>query len=289
MDLIVYLNGNFVRANEAKISIYDHGFLYGEGVFETLRVYKGKVFRFQRHIQRLYDSLKQIHMDLPIGANIIHKTIGFLLHQNRLKDAYVRVTISRGEGPIGLDSSLCSQPTILIIAEPMKSYPSNFYSEGISLMISSHRKIPPDCISPTIKSSNYLMNILAKREAKDKGAQEAILLNIEGYLTEGTVSNLFIVKDRKIYTPALSSGILNGITREAVIELAEHRHSEVVQTHIDPHILMTADESFITNTTMEIMPVAYCDGTKIGDNVPGKITKALIKDYKKLIEKETRE
>lgn len=284
MDLIVYLNGNFVKANEAKVSVYDHGFLYGDGVFETLRVYKKNVFKFEEHVQRLHNSLKQIYMELPIAPNMMFKAIRLLLQYNQLADAYVRVTVTRGEGPIGLDIALCPNPTLLIVTEPTHDYPRNWYLHGISVVIASHRKIPDACVSSSIKSCNYMVNTLAKKEAGDKGAQEGIMLNIEGYVTEGAVSNIFLVKSKKILTPALSSGILDGITRRTVIELAEHRGIEVLERHISPDEIFSADECFLTNTSMEIMPVVFCDGAQIADGKPGKTTRLLMKDYKKLIE-----
>lgn len=286
MDLIVYLNDSFVKANEAKVSVYDHGFLYGDGVFETLRVYKKHVFKFEEHIQRLYNSLKQIYMDLPTPASTMLKAIKLLLQYNQLQDAYARITISRGEGPIGLDISLCPSSTLLIVTEPLHDYPANWHLQGISTVIVSHRKLPDICISSSIKSCNYLVNILAKKESQDKGAQEGIMLNMEGYIAEGTVSNIFIVKAKKLLTPALSSGILDGITRQTVIELAERRNMEVIEKHMLPAEIFSADECFLTNTSMEIMPVTFCDGTQIADGKPGKITRILMKDYKRLVDEE---
>jgi branched-chain amino acid aminotransferase len=284
MDLIVYLNGNFVKAHEAKVSVYDHSFLYGDGVFETMRAYKRCVFKFEDHVQRLYGSLKQIYMDMPIAPNMMLKAIKLLLQYNQLSDAYIRIMVSRGEGPIGLDVSLCPNPTLFIVAEQPHNYPTNWYLQGVSTIIVSHRHIPDVCLSTSIKSCNYLVNILARKEAQDKGAQEAIMLNMEGYITEGTVSNIFLFKDKKIFTPALSSGILDGITRKTVIELAEQRGVEVVERHVSPEEIFSAQECFITNTTMEILPVTFCDGAQIADGKPGKFTKVLMKDYKRIVE-----
>lgn len=286
MDLIVYLNGNFVKAGEAKVSVYDHGFLYGDGVFETLRAYKRYVFKFEEHIQRLHNSLKQIYMELPIAPNIMLKAIKLLLQYNQLSDSYIRITVSRGEGPIGLDISLCPQPTLLIVTEPPHNYPQNWYLQGISVVIVSHRRVPDVCISSSIKSCNYMVNMLAKKESQDKGAQEGIMLNMEGYITEGTISNIFLVKDKKLLTPALSSGILDGITRRTVIELAENRNIEVIERHILPKEIFSSDECFLTNTSMEIMPITFCDGTQIGDGKPGKLTRLLMKDFKRCVEEE---
>ena len=286
MDLMVYLNGNFVKACDAKVSIYDHGFLYGDGVFETLRAYKKYVLRFENHIQRLYNSLKHVKMALPIAPTMIYKAVQLLLQYNQFADSYIRISITRGEGPIGLDISLCPQSTILIVAEAFRGYPASWYSHGISTVISHQRKIPDISFPSSVKSCNYLPNILAKKDAWNKGAQEAILLNMEGYVAEGTVSNIFLVKDKRLLTPAISSGVLSGITRELVIELAESKNIEVEERHIFPKEIFTADECFLTNTTMEVMPVTFCDGTKIGNGSPGKVTKQLTKEYKKLIETE---
>lgn len=285
MDLIVYLNNNFIKSSEAKVSIYDHGFLYGDGAFETLKAYNGHIFRFEDHIERLHGSLKQIKMDLPISASVILKAIKLLLQHNQLRDAYIRITVSRGEGPIGIDRSLCPDPTLLVVAEPVRGCPARWYSEGISVIISRYRKIPDICIPSGIKSSNYLAHILARSEVHEKAAQDGILLNIEGYVAEGITSNIFIVKDKKLLTPALSSGILNGITRKTVIELAEKRSIEVIERHILPKEIFTADECFLTNTSMEIMPVAYCDGTGIGNASCGKITQLLMKDFRKMVDR----
>lgn len=284
MDLIVYLNGNFVKANEARISVYDHGFLYGDGVFETLRAYKRCVFKFEEHVQRLYNSLKQIYLDMPLAPNMMLKAIKLLLQYNQLSDAYIRITVSRGEGPIGLDMSLCPSPTMLIITETTHAYPPNWYQQGISTVIVSQRKVPDVCMPSSIKSCNYLVNILARKETMEKGAQEALMLNMEGYITEGTVSNVFLIKDKKILTPSLSSGILEGVTRRSVIELAEQRGMEVIESHISPEEIFHADECFLTNTSMEVMPVTFCDGTQISDGKPGKITRLLMKDFKKLVD-----
>lgn len=286
MDLIVYSNGNFVKANEAKVSIYDHGFLYGDGVFETLRAYRRCVLKFDEHVQRLYNSLKQIYMDLPIAPNLMLKAIKLLLQYNQLQDAYIRITVSRGEGPMGLDIALCPNPTVLIVAEPAHNYPSNWYQQGISTVIVSHRRVPDVCMSTSIKSCNYMVNILARKESKDKGAQEAIMLNMEGYITEGTVSNIFLIKDKKLLTPSLSSGIMEGITRRTVISLAEHRNMEVIERHVSPEEIFSADECFLSNTSMEVMPVTYCDGTQVADGKPGKITKLLMKDFKHVVDEE---
>lgn len=286
MDLIVYLNGEFVKANEAKISIYDHGFLYGDGAFETLRAYQGHVFRFQDHVQRLYYSLKQLYMDLPVAPHLMHKALKLLLQHNHLSDACLRITVTRGEGPVGLDFALCPHQSVLIIAEPVRKYSANWYLQGISIVIVSQRKVPDVCFPAAVKSNNYLANVLAKKKAKEKNAQEGIMLNLEGYLAEGTSSNIFLVKGKTLYTPAVSSGILSGITRNIVIQLAAQRHLEVVETHILPAELISADECFITNTTMEVMPVSSCDGTVIGRGQPGKITRLLMKDFKHYVQRE---
>ncbi len=286
MDLMIFLNGNFVRTGEAKISVYDHGFLYGDGAFETLRVYNKHVFKYEEHIQRLYHSLKQMYMDLSVAPRTIHKAIKLLLQYNQLSDAYVRITVTRGEGPIGTDVSLCPHHTVLVVAEMAHVYPPNWHGQGVSVIISKHRKIPDICIPANMKSCNYLSQVLARKEANDQQAQEAIMLNLEGYVTEGASSNIFIWAKKKLLTPALSSGILEGITRRTVIELAERKGINVEERHIIPKEIYGADECFLTNTSMEIMPVVFCDGTKIGNGKPGKVTRSLMKDYLKLVEEE---
>jgi len=289
MSMIVYLNNTFTKAEDAKISIYDRAFLYGDAAFEILRAYHHYIFKFQEHIERFHNSLKKLGIELPLSATVIFKAMRLLLEYNKLSDASIRISITRGESPITLDTSLCSPPTVLITSEFASGYPHQWYLNGISVIITTARRVPAVCIDSSIVSSNCLINILARREVQNRGAQEGIFLNIEGYISEGTESNIFLVKDNSLLTPAVSSGILNGITRQVVIELAESRGLDVIERHILPEEIFSADECFLTDTSMGIMPVIYCDGIRINDGHPGKITRFLMKDYKKLIEKKIKE
>ncbi len=251
----IFLDDRLVDESEAKVSVYDHGFLYGDGVYETMRVYDTVVFRLEEHLGRLERSASLIRLrmsDRTFIAGAVHET----LRANRLAEAYVRVTLSRGKGPIGLDPALCSKPTLVIIAEPFHPYPGKLYQDGVDLVISPVIRNHIRAINPMIKSLNFLNNILAKSDAKDRGAYEAIMLNAEGYLTEGTVCNIFFVRDGAVCTPSVDAGILDGITRNIVIGLAREAGLSVYEGLYTPHDIRRADEVFFTNTTAEVMPVS---------------------------------
>lgn len=273
----VYLNNKIVPASEAKISVFDHGFLYGDGVYETMRVYDGVVFMLDGHIQRLYRSASLIGLDIPKNAADIKLAIYETLRANSLANAYVRLTVSRGYGPIGLDPALCEKPTFVIMANEFKNYPGAFYANGIRLIIASTRRNLKEALNPRIKSLNFLNNILAKIEANRSDAYEAVMLNSEGCLTEGAISNIFFVADDILYTPSIDCGILDGITRALVIEIAVRNGITIREGRFTPDELYGADEVFITNTTMEVMPVSRVDDKhfKAGD-----IAGLLLKKYR---------
>jgi len=254
----IFLDDRLVDESEAKVSVYDHGFLYGDGVYETMRSYDTVFFRLDEHLGRLERSASLIRMQIPdrkFIAGAVHETI----RANRLSGAYVRVTLARGKGPIGLDPALCKTPTLVIIAEPFHPYPEQFYQDGVFLVISPVIRNHVRAINPMIKSLNFLNNILAKADAKDRGAYEAIMLNAEGYITEGTVCNIFFVKDDSIFTPSVDAGILDGITREVVIRLARGSGLSVHEGLYSPADILGATEVFFTNTTAEVMPVSKID------------------------------
>lgn len=254
----IFLDDRLVDESEAKVSVYDHGFLYGDGVYETMRAYDTIVFRLEEHLGRLERSASLIRMQTPdrqFIAGAVYETI----RANRLSDAYVRVTLSRGKGPIGLDPALCKTPTLVIIAEPFQPYPGKLYQDGVFLVISTIIRNHIRAINPMIKSLNFLNNILAKAEAKDRGAYEAIMLNAEGYITEGTVCNIFFVSDGNVFTPSVAAGILDGITREIVIRLARESGLSVHEGLYSPRDILNATEVFFTNTTAEVMPVSKID------------------------------
>ena len=288
METIVYFNGNFVRASEAHVSIFDHGFLYGDGVFETIRVYQGMPFAFEAHMERFFRSADGISIKVPLVRSVILKAIEVLLDKNNLKDAQIRICLTRGEGDIGLDTDLCPNPTILIIPRQWTPYPREYHERGVQIHIASILRVPGATIPATVKSHNYLPNVLAKAQAKAAGCFDSIMLNMEGYVGEGTTSNIFLVRGGQIQTPALASGILEGITRRVVMQLSEKKGMEVYERMILPEEIFQADECFLTNTSMEIMPVTHCDGKPIGRGLPGAVTLTLLKAFRHTIEEEIR-
>jgi len=277
----VYLNGKIVPSNEAAVSVFDHGFLYGDGVYETMRVYDGVLFMLAEHIGRLYRSASLIRLTIPLGTDSLKISLYETLIANSLRNAYVRLTVSRGEGPIGLDPGLCADPTVVIIAQGLKEYPRSYYEKGISLIIAETRRNLREAIDPSIKSLNFLNNILAKIEAGKKDAYEALMLNVNDKLTEGTVSNLFFLRDDVLCTPSPECGILDGITRGIVIDIARRDGLEVKEGEFTKEDIYSADEVFITNTTLEVMPVS-----KVDDQIyqAGKITRLLHRTYRQEVE-----
>lgn len=286
MKNYVYLKDKILPASEAKISIFDHGFLYGDGIYETLRVYDGVVFMLDEHLQRLFRSASLISLNIPKNFSEIKIALYDLLRANNLFNAYVRITISRGVGPIGLDPELCKEPTFIIIAEEFKSYPKSFYEEGIKLIIANTRRNIKEALNPQIKSLNFLNNILAKIEAKKADAYEAIMLNASGYLAEGTISNIFFYSEDILCTPSVDCGILDGITRSLVIDLAIKNGIEVKEGFFLPESLYGASEVFITNTTMEVMPVRRVNNTKYQI---GEVSRLLLKKYRQEVNNYVRE
>jgi branched-chain amino acid aminotransferase len=279
--MYVYVNGKIVSGKDAVVSIFDHGFLYGDGIYETMRVYDGIIFMLDEHLRRLYRSASLIGLTVPLEIDILKISIYETLIANSLKNAYVRLTVTRGYGPIGLDPDLCPRPTVVIIAQEMKEYPYTLYKKGITLIVSKTRRNLSEAVPPRIKSLNFLNNILAKIEAKKKGAYEALMLNAYGKLTEGTISNIFFIKDSTLLTPSLHCGILDGITRGLVIEVALQKGVTVREGEFDKEELYSADEVFITNTTLEVMPVSSIDERLFS---VGTITKLLHRLYRKEVD-----
>ncbi len=274
----IYINGTFYPKEEAKVSVFDHGYLYGDGIYETLRAYDGYVFHLEEHIERLEHSAKLMEITLPLEENGIMKAISDTLAGNGLKDAYIRVSVSRGTGEIGLDPELCPVPTFVIIAKQFVDYPTELYEKGVKIAVVETRRNHPETLNPAIKSTNFLNNIFAKMEAKKAGAFEGIMLNHANFVAEGTISNVFMVKNGELLTPPLIAGILEGVTRGLVIELAEKLEIKVYEEMFSEAALKDADEVFITNTTMEIMPVREVDDKTIG--APGRVTKMLAEAYR---------
>jgi branched-chain amino acid aminotransferase len=273
----VYLNGKLVPAKEAVVSVLDHGFLYGDGIYETMRVYDGVTFMLDEHLGRLYRSASLIGLKIPLDADFLKRSVYETLIANSLRNAFVRVTISRGYGPIGLDPDLCPEPTVVIIAQEMKDYPRSFYEKGISLIIPETKRNFREALNPEIKSLNFLNNILAKIEAKKRGAYDAIMLNVYGKLSEGTISNIFFYKNGILCTPSSECGILDGITRSIVITIARRNGLNVKEAEFIKEDLYSSEEVFITSTTLEVMPVSKVDDQKY---TVGNITNVLHKAYK---------
>ncbi|MBF0555337.1 MAG: aminodeoxychorismate lyase [Nitrospirae bacterium] len=255
----IYFSGELVSEADAKVSVFDRGFLYGDGVFETMRAYDGVVFRINEHIKRLRRSLGMIRLNLPLPDSSLHEAIYDTLSANDLTEAVVRLSVSRGTGPIGLSMSLCGQPTIVIIARPFTPYPEDYYINGIRVVTAKIMRTPPGALNPMIKSLNFLNNIMAKAMADDAGAHEALMLNANGHLAECSVSNIFFVKEDILYTPSVKSGILDGVMRAQVLELACETGLGVAEGEFFPATLYRAHEVFVSNSTMEIMPVTAVD------------------------------
>lgn len=268
----IFLNDRFVRKEDAMVSVFDHGFLYGDGVYETLRAYGGRIFMLRRHLARLRRSASLIGLDVPIVEQDWIPLLQEAMKRNALSDAYLRITISRGEGNIGLDPRLCPHPTVVVISLPLQPHPPHLYKTGVSLAVVSVQRNLAAALSPQIKSLNFLNNILAKQEAARSGAFDGLMLNAEGHITECTTSNIFFVKDGCVRTPSVACGILDGITRDVVLSLAREQEIPIQEGHYTPDAVIGADECFLSNTTMEIMPVSDIDTHSIGIGMPGRIT-----------------
>lgn len=275
----VYIDGKYYPKKEAKISVFDHGFLYGDGVFEGIRAYEGCVFKLNEHINRLYESAKSIELIIPLSKAEFKNAIIETLNRNTLKDAYIRVVVSRGIGTLGLNPTLCPKASIIIIADYLAPL---FEGKNATAIIAFTRRNSVTAINPMIKSLNYLNNILARIEANKAGVNEALMLNQNGTVCEGTGDNIFIVKAGVIITPPPSAAILLGITRQVVIDLAEKEGIKVIERSITVHELYNADESFFTGTAAEIAPLVNVDGKLIGTGKPGPVTTMLIDNFKKI-------
>ncbi|CAB3288136.1 Putative branched-chain-amino-acid aminotransferase [Methanocaldococcus lauensis] len=275
----IYLNGKFVDEKDAKISVFDHGLLYGDGVFEGIRAYDGVVFMLKEHIDRLYDSAKSICLDIPLTKEEMINVVLETLRVNKLRDAYIRLVVTRGVGDLGLDPRKCKEPTIFCIAIPM---PPLLGEDGIRAITVSVRRLPVDVLNPAVKSLNYLNSVLAKIQANYAGVDEAFLLDDKGFVVEGTGDNIFIIKNGVLKTPPVYSSILKGITRDVVIKLAKEEGIEVVEEPLTLHDIYTADELFITGTAAEIVPVFEVDGRVINNRKVGEITKKLREKFKEI-------
>jgi branched-chain amino acid aminotransferase len=278
----VFIDGKYYDERDARISVFDHGLLYGDGIFEGIRAYHGRVFRLKEHIDRLFHSAKAILLTIPMSRQDIMDAVVESCRRNKIRDGYMRLVVTRGVGTLGLNPNRCKKPSVIIIADKIQLYPAKLYERGLEIVTVPTVRNLHSALNPAIKSLNYLNNILAKIEANNAGCEEAIMLNAEGYVSEGTGDNIFIVKDGKLFTPPLSSGALYGITRKVVIELAEQSGLSVSEPNLTRYDLFIADECFLTGTGAEIVPVVKIDGRVIGNGKPGVLTRKLVAKYQSL-------
>jgi branched-chain amino acid aminotransferase len=278
----VYVNGRFVPAAEASVSVFDHGFLYGDGVFEGIRVYDGNVFRLRQHVERLYHSARCILLHIPLTPEEMHLAIVETVRRRGAPNQYVRAVVSRGAGDLGLDPRHCKQPSVIIMADTISLYPEQMYTEGLALVTVATRRTPAWALDPRIKSLNYLNNILAKLEAQQAGVEEAVMLNAEGYVAECTADNIFVARQGRLLTPSTATGALPGVTRDSVLDLAHDRGITCEETFLTRYDLYTADECFMTGTGAEIVPVIRIDQRPIGSGVPGRLTGQVRQAFAKL-------
>lgn len=279
MSRQVYINGKLVPAEKATVSVFDHGLLYGDGVFEGMRIYSGKVFRLEEHLKRLYDSAKAILLDVPLGMDELTKAVTDTVDANDLENGYIRLIVTRGAGTLGLGPDRCNNPQLIIIADKIALYPEEFYEKGLEIITSSVIRNHPAALSPRIKSLNYLNNILAKIEGMQAGCIEAMMLNHKGEVAECTGDNLFIVRDGRLLTPPIDAGILEGITRAVVLELAAEAGIETAEIPLTKHDVYVADECFLTGSAAEVIAVVKVDSRTIGDGKPGPVTRDLKKRF----------
>ncbi|HEY3761567.1 MAG TPA: branched-chain-amino-acid transaminase [Verrucomicrobiae bacterium] len=278
----IFIDGKFYSERDAKISVFDHGLLYGDGVFEGIRAYNGRVFKLREHVARLFCSAKAILLQIPLSPDQVAKAVLDSCRANKIRDGYVRLVVTRGVGNLGLNPRNCKKPSVIIIADKIQVYPAELYARGMEIVTVPTVRNLHSAVNPAIKSLNYLNNILAKIEANNAGVEEAVMLNSEGFVSECTADNLFIIKNGELFTPPLSAGALYGITRQTVIELAQEAGLKVSEPNLTRYDLFNADECFLTGTGAEIMPVIKIDGRVIGAGKPGRTTKKLVDDYRSL-------
>jgi len=280
---VIYLNGEFVAKEDAKVSVYDHGFLYGDGIFEGIRIYDGNIFRCKEHLQRLYDSAKSIALEIPLSVEEMQNALIETIRRNGLRDGYIRLVVSRGPGDLGLDPRRAPNPNVIIIVEKLSIYPEEAYRNGLKTVSVSTRRNVPDALNPKIKSLNYLNNVLVKIQSNLAGVGEAIMLNAQGYVAEGSADNIFIVKNGVVFTPPAYVGALEGITRGAVMELCGKLGLPLKEVPFTLHDVYVADEVFFTGTAAEIIAVREVDGRVIGQGKAGPITMQLLKEFREIV------
>ena len=283
MSRIIFMNDRLVPEEEARVSVFDHGLLYGDGVFEGLRSYSGRVFRLDAHLDRLYASARAICLEIPMGKEAVAKAVVDTLAANKLSDGYVRLIVTRGAGSLGLDPNRTKNPQVIVIADTISLYPREFYEKGLRIVTAATQRTQSAALSPRIKSLNYLNNIMAKLEGLQAGCVEALMLNHKGEVAECTGDNIFVVRAGKLLTPPPDAGILEGITRNAVMELAHRAGIDCREATLVRHDLYTAEECFLTGTAAEVIPVVEIDGRRIGSGQPGPVTSRLTADFHALV------
>ncbi|MDE3083734.1 MAG: branched-chain-amino-acid transaminase [Verrucomicrobiota bacterium] len=280
----IYLDGRFVDATDAKISVFDHGLLYGDGVFEGIRLYSGNVFRLEEHLERLEYSAKAILLQIPLSRAEMSAAVCETCGQNKLRDGYIRLVVTRGVGDLGLSPWLCPKPSVFIIADKIALYPPEYYTSGLAIVTVPTRRVNPAALPSTVKSLNYLNNILAKIEARQFGALEAIMLNDQGYVAECTGDNIFIVHKGAIITPAASQSALKGITRDTIFAIAAELKVPICENNLTRYDVWNADECFLTGTGAEVIPVVKLDGREIGSGKPGPITQSVLASFRRRVQ-----
>ena len=289
--MIVYVNGSFVDEDEAKVSVFDHGFLYGDGVFEGIKAYNGRIFALDEHVDRFFESAQSLQLTLPLSRSEMKQAIVETVRRNNLKDAYIRPVASRGKGALGLDPKSCKKATVVIIVDAEIRHPedtggTSLSQKGIKVITTTFRRNGPDVLSPRVKSTNYLNNILAKLQANAVGVQDAIFLNGQGFVCELTGDNLFIVKNLRVITPPLWFGVLDGVTRRAILRIGREMGVEATEEPLTLHDLYTCDECFCTATRVEVLPIIWVDGRQVGSGAPGPVTAKITKKFLELANRE---
>src|ERR1700736_3192282 len=272
----IYIDGKFFAEADAKVSVFDHGLLYGDGIFEGIRFYNGRVFRLEEHLERLWDSARSICLEIPMSMPAMTEAVLETIRQNDLRDGYVRLVVTRGVGNLGLNPVQCKKPSVIIIVATIALYPAEIYAKGLTVVTCATRRTSPSALNPAVKSLNYLNNVMARIEANLAGAEEALMLNDAGNVAECTADNVFAIKHGQIFTPPITAGALRGITRAVVFEIAAELGIKITETDITRHDVFIADECFLTGTAAELIPVIKADGRVIGNGTPGPITTRMI-------------
>jgi branched-chain amino acid aminotransferase len=281
-ELTIYLDGKFVPESEAKVSVFDHGLLYGDGIFEGIRFYNGRVFRLEEHLDRLWDSARSICLEIPMSMREMTDALLETIRQNDLRDGYIRLLVTRGVGNLGLNPTQCKRPSVIIIVATIALYPAEIYAKGLTVVTCATRRTNPAALNPAVKSLNYLNNVMARIEANLAGADEALMLNEQGNVAECTADNVFIIKHGQGFTPPITAGALRGITRSVVFDIAAEFGIKIAEADITRHDVFIADECFLTGTAAEVIPVIKADGRVIGEGKPGPISTRMIARFREI-------